>query len=190
MLCAAGALTGVGALFGGCVAEDTKTLSSAHQVTPDAGQPKHDAGIPKVLCRVTGGGQIEAGENPDSFGGNAGPFRGGARGHWNHVTHDDGHLNGSDIDFVECSVVEGDPAAPPDAPANAIRFGGTGTFNGEECSFVVYIEDHGEPALEEGAPGTEDFYSIDIDCPTTDYSAENTLLHGNLQIHEVPPGHL
>ncbi len=146
---------------------------------------------PKVLCRVTGGGQILAGENPDTFGGNAQPFRTYVGGHWNHITHEGDHLIGRP-DTIECFTVEGDPAAPPDAPANAARFSGTGTWNGEEgCEFTVYVEDHGEPATQGGAPGTDDFYSIEITCESgATYSAGDTLLHGNIQIHDVPPGHM
>lgn len=149
-----------------------------------AGCEEHPPPPKPVLCRVTGGGQIIAGENPDSFGGNAQPFQTGVGGHWNHVTHDgEGHLIGVP-DSITCFNVAGEPAAPPEAPANAAEFSGTGTWNGEEgCTFTVYVEDHGEP-------GTSDFYSITVTCPSgVSYSAGDTLLHGDIQIHDVPPGH-
>ncbi len=193
------ALTSAGALLGGCVEYDSPHSGLREgpicptdiDGCPDAGEREdagrdagRDAGPPPaaVPCRVTGGGQIVEGARPDSFGGNAQPFRGGMLGHWNHVTHDDGHLIGRPTS-IECFNVAGDPADPPSAPANAARFTGTGRFGGETCTFEVYVEDHGEP-------GTDDVYEIDIDCPTQSYSAGGTLLHGNIQIHAVPPGHM
>lgn len=136
-----------------------------------------------VLCRVTGGGQIVAGENPDSFGGNAQPFQSDVDGEWNHVTHDGLHFHG-DPRFIQCFNVPDHAADPPEAPANAAIFGGTGRLDGEEgCEFLVYVEDHGEP-------GFEDFYAIEITCRSgASYAAGDTLLHGNIQIHDVPPGH-
>jgi hypothetical protein len=175
----------------GCAnGSDLGSHSAAHTYEPppvDAGKKHEDAGPPRgVPCRVTGGGQIEAGARPDSFGGNAQWVRGDVRGHWNHVTHDNGHLVGRP-DTIECFTVPGDPAYPPAAPANAARFSGTGRYNGEICTFVVYVEDHGEGG---GTDERDDYYSIDIECPSgATYSAGDTLLHGNLQIHAVPPGH-
>jgi hypothetical protein len=137
-----------------------------------------------LQCRVTGGGQILTGDSPDSFGGNAQPFRDGVDGEWNHVTHDGDYFHG-DPSFIQCFDVAGAPAAPPDAPANAIWFSGTGGWNDEEgCTFSVWIEDHSEP-------GTSDFYMIDVSCENGEsYHAGNVLLHGNLQIHDVPAGHI
>jgi hypothetical protein len=165
-----------GATALGCANAEDVGLSEGRKVTPPP---------PEVeLCRVTGGGRILAGESPDSFGGNAQPFGTDVDGEWNHVTHDGAHFHG-DPDTIECFNVEGAPAAPPHAPANAILFSGTGTFDGEDgCAFSVYIEDHGEP-------GTSDVYMIDISCTSgASYSAGNTLYNGNLQIHSVPAGHL
>ena len=156
----------------------------------DAGPPPVDAGPPPVtgLCRLTGGGQILAadeGDRPDSFGGNAAPFRGGFRGEWNHVTHDGLHFHAHTITFVECTVGANDEQ-PPEAGFSEIYFEGEGTLNREECTFQVWAEDHGEGR---NAPA-RDQYAIAIDCPTTDYDTGDPedLLHGNLQIHPVPPG--
>lgn len=164
----------------GCGQASDLGLASGRKVKP----PPPEETVP---CRVTGGGQIVAGEFPDTLGGNAQWFRGDPDGEWNHLTHEGEHFHG-DPDFIECYVDENDEE-PPEAGASAIRFTGTGTYiqgpyEGEECTFEVYIEDHGEP-------GTDDFYEITITCGGTEvYSAANTLLHGNLQIHEVPPGQL
>lgn len=157
----------------GCTADGPIGVSQERKVNP----PENE------LCRVTGGGRILADDSPDSFGGNAQPFRTDIDGEWNHVTHEGDHFHG-DPAFIDCFDVEGDEARPPRAPTNAIEFGGTGRWNDEEdCSFFVHIEDHGEP-------GTSDVYRIDIWCTSgASYSAGDTLLDGNLQIHEVPPGH-
>jgi hypothetical protein len=167
------------ALAGGCTNGDDGVGVTQQRKEETPPPPPETA-----LCRVTGGGQILAGDSPDSFGGNAQPFRTYIGGEWNHVTHEGEHFHG-DPDFISCSTVPGAPAAPPNAPANAIFFSGMGTFDGEDgCDFSVYIEDHGEP-------GTSDYYSIDIACQSgASYSAGDVLLNGNLQIHAVPPGHL
>lgn len=178
----AGALASImalaqGAVVSGCTGGGDAALSRERKVESP---PEESVAGP---CRVTGGGRIMAYGSPDSFGGNAQPFpRGGVDGEWNHVTHDGDHFHG-DPASIECFNVAGAPAAPPAAPANAILFSGMGRFNDEEgCDFAVYIEDHGEP-------GTEDFYAIDVWCPSgVSYGAANTLLDGNLQIHAVPVG--
>lgn len=171
------ALTGLGA---GCANGGDLGLSEqGHGIEEPPKPPK------RVNCRMTGGGQIIAGANPDSFGGNAQPFRfGGVDGEWNHVTHEGDHFHG-DPDTIVCLPPVGEnDAPPPAAPTNAMLFSGTGLWNNDiVCDFVVYIEDHGEP-------GSDDYYEIEIDCGGFVYTAGDTLLHGNLQIHEVPAGHL
>lgn len=164
---------------GGCSQDPEAAVQRARKVQPP---PE------TVPCRVTGGGQIEWGESPDSFGGNAQPFRTRVGGEWNHVTHDGLHFHGRP-DAIECWVDANDEE-PPSAGAAAIQFSGVGSFGPyRSCAFVVYIEDHGEPGAE---PVTPDYYEISIDCPGSeyDYYAGDTLLHGNLQLHAVPPGHL
>lgn len=137
------------------------------------------------LCRVTGGGRILWEDHPDSFGGNAGPFRTGVDGEWNHVNHEGNHFHG-DPETVDCWNSDGLPPDPPRAPFNTIRFTGSGYWDehDEECTYAVEIEDHGEP-------GTEDHYLIDITCTGgVSYFASGTLFDGNLQIHAVPRGRL
>lgn len=148
-----------------------------------------------VPCRVTGGGQILWGtgdDEVDSFGGNAQPFpRRDDWGEWNHVTHEGRHFVGDPLE-IECGE-EFNDEEPPAAGADTITFRGVGTFDGEDCTFTVYIEDHGEPSARADAPSFRtDYYQIDIDCEGTedDYFAGDWLYHGNLQLHEVPPGHL
>jgi len=181
-----GVMVGMLALVGCGYDPDTGRAGAAHeQNPPDAGQP------PPGLCRMTGGGQIDnEGENPDSYGGNAAPRRGDFTGEWNHVTHDGQHFHGHIIDSVVCNVHDNNEE-PPEAGFAEIIFGGEGTFgDGENCTFVVEAEDHGEGA---NAPARDE-YQITIDCDGTDwdYSTgdEKEVLHGNIQIHPLPPGFL
>lgn len=186
-----GVMIGMLALVGCGYDPDTGRVGAAHeQNPPDAGQAP-DAGREEPgLCRMTGGGQIVGeGENPDSFGGNAAPRRGDFTGEWNHVTHDGAHFHGHEIDYVACYVNDNDEE-PPEAGFAEMVFRGEGTFEGEDCTFEVEVEDHGEGA---NAPARDE-YSIRIDCPGTenDYVTDDEaeILHGNIQIHPLPPGFL
>ncbi|UJR83760.1 Hypothetical protein I5071_58310 [Sandaracinus amylolyticus] len=187
-----GVMAGVIALVGCTSDPDTGRVGAAHlqvdagQKEEDAGR-REDAGPPPGLCRMTGGGQIDVGEDPDSFGGNAAPRRGDFTGEWNHVTHEGQHFHGHTINFVACFVNANDEE-PPEAGFAEIVFRGEGTFEGEDCTFEVEAEDHGEGA---NAPARDE-YTIRIDCPTTDYETpdEEEILHGNIQIHPLPPGFL
>lgn len=175
-----GAIAVMGALVGCGYDPDVGRIEAAHGEVPPPPEERD------ALCRVTGGGQIEAGDFPDSFGGNAQPFRGDVIGHWNHVTHEGGHLLG-DPEFVDCYDA-GNDEEPPSAGAAGIMFGGPAIWNGDDdCEFEVDIQDHGE-----GGPAAgPDFYSIAVFCGgSLVYEAANDLLHGNLQIHAVPPGHM
>lgn len=173
-------IIGFGFAMLGC-ANDVGAIGSAEEGCEEYPPPPP----PEVtLCRVTGGGQILADDNPDSFGGNARPSFNS--GHWNHVTHEGDHLSGvPDPESIVCFNTGENDAPPPAAPANTIEFSGTARWDHRnDCEFFVHIEDHGEP-------GTDDVYEITVTCGGVEvYSAGDTLLHGNLQIHEVPPGQL
>lgn len=165
------------ALFGGTLGcgtggDDVGLIGAAHGAEEN----------PPALCRVTGGGRILAGDSPDSLGGNAQWFRGTVFGEWNHLTHEGQHFHG-DPDYIECFELQNDEE-PPEAGAAGIWFSGTGSYDGDDdCTFAVYIEDHGEPE--------EDYYWISISCTGgASYTTGDWLYDGNLQIHAIPPGHM
>src|SRR5690606_2613656 len=107
-------ITSLATIASGCMeSEDGSERAGLGEVVIDP-CPKHSSGCPDagppppetVPCRLTGGGQIEAGENPDSFGGNAQTPRGRVGLHWNHVTHEGDHFLGVP-ETIECFDVPG-----------------------------------------------------------------------------------
>ncbi|HEU0297497.1 MAG TPA: DUF11 domain-containing protein [Anaerolineales bacterium] len=136
-------------------------------VTVSAGQP----------IKVTGGGEIAV-PDPTSrgkatFGFNAQQNEAGstaATGHFNYVNHDTGlHVNGSvnDIQVI---------ATNPDGSPKTVQFSGTCDGNGPACTFIVTVEDHGEP-------GTEDEFGITVTGELAESQSQRVISKGNIQFH-------
>jgi uncharacterized repeat protein (TIGR01451 family) len=136
-------------------------------VTVSAGPP----------IKVTGGGQIPV-PDPTSkgkatFGFNAQQNEAGgtaANGHFNYVNHDTGlHINGSvnDIQVI---------ATHPDGSPKTVQFSGTCDGNGPACTFIVTVEDHGEP-------GTSDEFGITATGELTESQSQRVISKGNIQFH-------
>jgi hypothetical protein len=122
--------------------------------------------------KVTGGGQIPV-PNPDStgratFGFNAQPDKkGGAKGNFNYVNHVTGlHVNG---DVTSIQVI----AVYTDGSPKTVLFSGT---CGGTCSFIVTVEDHGEP-------GRTDEFGLRVTGGPTEYRSQRVISNGNIQFH-------
>jgi hypothetical protein len=127
--------------------------------------------------KVTGGGQIPAPEPTSrkeaTFGFNAQQIEAGstaATGHFNYVNHDSGlHINGS-INDIQVIAVN------PDGSPKTVQFSGTCEGNGPACTFVVTVEDHGEP-------GTADEFGITITGDVSESQSQRVVSKGNIQFH-------
>jgi len=126
---------------------------------------------------VTGGGQISV-PDPTSkrsatFGFNAHQIEVGstaATGHFNYVNHDTGlHINGS-VDYIK--VIE----MNPDGTVKTVQFSGACEGNGPACTFIVIVEDHGEP-------GTDDEFGITVTGDLTETQSQRVINEGNIQFH-------
>jgi hypothetical protein len=126
---------------------------------------------------VTGGGQIPV-PDPTSngkatFGFNADQNEAGstaATGHFNYVNHDTGlHVNGSvnDIQVI---------ALNPDGSPKTVQFSGTCEGPGPACTFIVTVEDNGEP-------GTSDEFGIIVTGEVTESQSQRVISKGNIQFH-------
>ena len=149
--------------------------------TPTPTQPPTDTptptNTPMPPIKVTGGGQIPVPE-PNSrreatFGFNAQQTEAGssaATGHFNYVNHDTGlHINGS---VNEIQVI----ATNLDGSPRTVQFSGTCDSNGPACTFIVTVEDHGEP-------GTEDEFGITITGDISETQSQRVISQGNIQFH-------
>lgn len=133
--------------------------------------------IPAPPIKVTGGGQIPI-PNPTSkkqatFGFIADQTEAGsmaATGHFNYVNHESGlHINGS---VTEIKVI----ARNPDGTPKTVQFSGTCDGNGPACTFVVTVEDHGEP-------GTSDEFAIRVTGDVNESQSQRVISKGNVQFH-------
>jgi CSLREA domain-containing protein len=133
--------------------------------------------IPAPPIKVTGGGQIQV-PDPTSnrkatFGFNADQNEAGstaATGHFNYVNHDTGlHINGSvnDIQVI---------ALNPDGSPKTVQFSGTCDGPGPACTFIVTVEDNGEP-------GTSDEFGIIVTGEVTESQSQRVISKGNIQFH-------
>lgn len=124
---------------------------------------------------VTGGGQIAvpdpASPGRASFGFNAKGNDGGtASGHFNYLNHVTGlHVNGP-VNSVVVSVTN------PDGSPNTIRFSGTCDGNLPACSFVVTVQDNGEP-------GTSDQFGVTVTGGVSETTSQRVISNGNIQFH-------
>jgi CSLREA domain-containing protein len=133
--------------------------------------------IPMPPIKVTGGGEIPV-PDPTSkkqatFGFNADQTEAGstaATGHFNYVNHDTGlHINGS---VNEIQVI----ATNPDGSPKTVQFSGTCDGSGPACTFVVTVEDHGEP-------GTSDEFGITVSGDVSESQSQRVISKGNIQFH-------
>jgi Ice-binding-like len=131
---------------------------------------------PLGSIKVTGGGQIPvpdaASKRRATFGFNAkGNEDGTASGHFNYLNHVTGlHVNGP----VDNVVVI---ARNPDGSAKTVRFSGTCDGKLPACSFIVTVEDHGEP-------GTSDRFGITVTGGLSEARPQRLISNGNIQFHE------
>jgi uncharacterized repeat protein (TIGR01451 family) len=151
------------------------TVTNTATVTASNGGSASATTTVALLCaakgKVTGGGQVvPASGGRASFGyiaqrkTDGGP----ATGHFNYVNLDTRlHINGPVTDLVILS------------PTSA-RFSGTW---GANCTFTVYMEDNGEPGVQNG-DRLEVSYSCPASGPSTDAPLQ-ILLHGNNQMHKA-----
>jgi CSLREA domain-containing protein len=156
---------------------DTPIPTSTDTPTPIPTDTPTPTNTPMPRIKVTGGGQIPV-PDPTSkgeatFGFNADQNEAGstaATGHLNYVNHDTGlHINGSvnDIQVI---------ATNPDGSPKTVQFSGTCDGNGPACTFIVTVEDHGEP-------GTEDEFSITVTGELTESQSQRVISKGNIQFH-------
>jgi uncharacterized repeat protein (TIGR01451 family) len=158
---------------------NTATVTST---TSDANQSNNAATATTTVLqqakgKVTGGGQVvPTSGGTASFGyiaqrkTDGGP----AIGHFNYVNHTTGlHINGPVNNLVILS------------PTSA-RFSGTW---GAGCTFIVYMEDNGEPGVQSG-----DRLGVSYACPPTASVIEvpdtlptrgSPIIHGNNQMHKA-----
>lgn len=165
----------------GAVTLDTNTIA----VCGSAGPPPPPPPPPYGAIKVTGGGQIPV-PNPDSadpndtgsgratYGFNAQPEKsGGAKGHFNYVNHVTGlHVNG-EVDNIVVIAVH------PDGSPMTVQFSGACKAKGgmPACSFVVTVEDNGEP-------GTSDELGITVTGGQTESRSQRVISRGNIQFHK------
>jgi CSLREA domain-containing protein len=133
--------------------------------------------VPAPPIKVTGGGEIPVPEpnshSKASFGFNADQTQAGstaATGHFNYVNHETGlHINGSvnDIQVI---------ATNPDGSPKTVQFSGTCEGPGPACTFIVTVEDHGEP-------GTSDEFGITVTGDLTESQSQRLISKGNIQFH-------
>jgi len=132
---------------------------------------------PGPPIKVTGGGQIPVPEPTSNgqatFGFNAQQNEAGstaATGHFNYVNHDTGlHVNGP---VNEIQVI----AVYPDGSPKTVQFSGTCDGNLPACTFIVTVEDHGEP-------GTDDEFGITVTGELTESQSQRVISQGNIQFH-------
>jgi len=125
--------------------------------------------------KVTGGGQIPV-PDPNStgratFGFNAQPDKsGGAKGNFNYVNHVTGlHVNGTVNNIVVIAI-------NPDGSSKTVLFSGTW----EGGSFIVTVEDHGEP-------GRTDELGITVTTAAgvlAEVRSQRVISRGNIQFHK------
>jgi len=137
---------------------------------------------PQGAIKVTGGGQIPV-PDPDNaapnasgtgratFGFNAQPDKsGGAKGHFNYVNHVTGLHVGGPVDAVAVIAVYADGSP------RTVLF--SGLCDGvPSCSFIVIVEDHGEP-------GTSDQFGITIIGDVSEVRSQRVISRGNIQFHK------
>ena len=134
--------------------------------------------------KVTGGGQCITGLSSEipaaSFGFNAMWFSRdpAPKGELNYIDHITGmHVHIHAMTYLEVSVDE--PGNKP-MPLRIAIFGGPCRINGVEGFFAdVYVEDHGEP-------GVDDMFKITLSTDYVGGSDAVTILAGNIQIHKPP----
>jgi hypothetical protein len=133
--------------------------------------------IPTPPIKVTGGGQIPV-PNPTSkkqatFGFNADQTEAGstaATGHLNYINHDTGlHINGS-VNTIQVLAINAD------GTPKTVQFSGTCDRNGPACTFIVTVEDNGEP-------GTSDEFGITVTGDVSESQWQRVISKGNIQFH-------
>jgi len=162
----------------GAVTLDTNTIGVCGSTSPP---PPHYGAI-----KVTGGGQIPVpdpdntapdatGDGRATFGFNAQPDKsGGAKGNFNYVNHVTGlHINGP-VDDIRVIAFN------PDGSPKTVQFSGTCKSKGKgglpECSFIVTVEDNGEP-------GTSDEFGITVTGGLNEARSQRVISRGNIQFH-------
>lgn len=136
---------------------------------------------PHAQVKVTGGGQIPV-PSPDNtaadatgggratFGFNAQPDgSGGAKGHFNYVSHVTGlHVNGRVTAIAVITVY-------PDGSPETVLFSGT-CSQSPACSFSVTVVDRGEP-------GRDDEFGVTVAGGASEFRSQRVISRGNIQFH-------
>jgi hypothetical protein len=143
------------------------------------------AGAAKALdevsprCFVSGGGRVLA----DSLGGSISSRSDGSiEGVWHHRTASGDELVGRPDELL-CRR-NGGHAPPPEVEFSIADWRGPATLDGEDVTFTVNAQDHGEP-------NASDTYRIVVSDEDDNivYAVGGILDSGNFQIHPTNPGH-
>jgi hypothetical protein len=164
-----------GTFYGDALATTAVTLTGA-QVSVCGGSSPGPPFPPHCGIKVTGGGQIPV-PDPGSkgratFGFNAQSEKKGdtAKGQFNYVNHVTGlHVNGP-VDKI--LVI----ATNPDGSAKTVQLSGS-CQHGPKCSFIVTVEDHGEP-------GRNDQFGITVAGKLTEVTSLRVISRGNIEFHD------
>lgn len=150
-------LTGV-APFGGCGTGSGGTIPKKQEI------------------KVTGGGQIEVDGGYATFGFKAqrktGETKDMTKGRFNYVNHVTGlHINGP-VDMIKIvGISDG---------ISTVQFSGTSNSSGRNAlstTFVVTVEDHGEP-------GFYDEFGITVTGDASETTLQDVISNGNIQFHK------
>lgn len=146
-------LTGM-APFGGCETSSGGTL------------PENTA------LKVTGGGQIAVDDGLATFGFNAQRKAGEVKGQFNYANHVTGlHINGAVDQIKVIGKVNG---------VSTVQFSGTSNSKGRNAlntTFVVTVEDHGEP-------GFNDEFGITVAGDASEITSQEVISRGDIQFHK------
>ena len=140
---------------------------------------------PPGAVKVTGGGQIDV-AGPESHAHNAKPTKGvasygfnakpgenggPATGHFNYVNHATRLHVWGPVDDIEVIAFN------PDGSPKTVQFSGTCQSPKTSCTFVVTVEDHGEP-------GTSDEFGVTISGDVSETESQRVISRGNIQFHK------